>query len=191
MVIAAFGKMPAEPPVTPLRNTADARAACAGAEIPFCETADGLIPKAARAPTHLTQGLAPALDGRRGVTRTAVSRRAGARRDRAFHSLIRASNSLIRCTDFPVNNSGFPVSIPCSSGGGATGDAANPTPWQAFRLSIPCRATVGFVFVWLLPAGSPPLARNRLFRWERATPMTLILWITDPMSAIGVARSQP
>jgi len=28
-------------------------------------------------------------------------------------------------------------------------------------------------------------------RWERATPMALILSITDPMSAIGVARSQP
>jgi hypothetical protein len=30
-----------------------------------------------------------------------------------------------------------------------------------------------------------------MMRWERATPMALFMSITQPMSAIGVARFQP
>jgi hypothetical protein len=39
--------------------------------------------------------------------------------------------------------------------------------------------------------GHLPSEAGEVNGWERATPMALILWITDPMSAIGVARSQP
>jgi hypothetical protein len=39
-------------------------------------------------------------------------------------------------------------------------------------------------------AGTAPPLRDKIFRRECATPMVLILSITEPMSAIGVARSR-